>query len=59
MELAKHLSPSAGSRNILVHEYIEADLDRVCAAVPLALDGYKQYVIEVAKYLSTHNQLNS
>jgi uncharacterized protein YutE (UPF0331/DUF86 family) len=38
--LAADLAPSAGMRNILIHEYIEMDLGLVCDAIPAALAGY-------------------
>ena len=35
-DLAEQLFPCAGMRNVLVHEYVEIDLEQVAAAVPLA-----------------------
>lgn len=55
-ELHRHHHPLF--KEWLVQLAVERILTQI-AAVPLALDGYRQYVIEVAKYLSTHNQLNS
>lgn len=42
--LRDDLLPSVGMRNVLVHEYVRADLTRVAEAVPLALDVYRRYV---------------
>lgn len=49
--LGDRLAPSAGLRDVIVHEYAQLDLDRVAAAVPLALDGYRAYVTAVASFL--------
>ncbi len=51
-DLAEELVPSAGLRNVLIHEYTTIDLERVAAAVPAAADGYRRYVAEVARFLS-------
>lgn len=50
-DLARDLAPSAGLRNVLIHEYTAIDLDRVARSVPVALDGYRRYVSEVARFL--------
>ncbi|MGB3954143.1 MAG: DUF86 domain-containing protein [Brooklawnia sp.] len=50
-ELADELKPSVGLRNILTHEYVEINLGQVAASVPRALDGYAQYVRQVATAL--------
>lgn len=49
--LAAELSPAAGLRNALVHDYLDLDLARVAGAVPLALTGFDRYLTEVARYL--------
>lgn len=49
--LAEDLKPSVGMRNVIVHEYVTLDLDRVAAAVPLAVDGYRRFVTVVARHL--------
>lgn len=50
--LAEELKPSVGLRNVLVHEYAHIDLERVVNVVPLARDGYGDYVRAVAGWLS-------
>lgn len=50
-ELAASLAPSAGLRNVLVHEYEAVDLGKVAAAVPLAVDGFRAFVAQVARFL--------
>lgn len=50
-ELADELIPSVGMRNILVHEYLEIDIDKVAVAVKLARDGYRRYLGAVAEYV--------
>jgi uncharacterized protein YutE (UPF0331/DUF86 family) len=49
--LAAALRPSAGLRNVLVHEYVAVDRERVAAAVPVALEQYGEYVRQVARFL--------
>jgi uncharacterized protein YutE (UPF0331/DUF86 family) len=51
MGLAERLAPAAGLRNVLVHEYLDIDLDLVADAVPMALRGYRRYVQQIARYL--------
>lgn len=50
-ELADRLAPSAGLRNVLVHEYVAVDLAKVAAGVPLALRDYREYIRVVAAAL--------
>lgn len=53
-DLAAALRPSAGMRNVLVHDYLEVDHGKVSAAIPLALEQYGQYVRHVARWLRNH-----
>ena len=46
------LAPSAGLRNILVHAYLDLDVDRLVVAVPLATDQYGEYVRQVARWVA-------
>ena len=55
-KLADRLSPSAGLRNAIVHEYVELDLDRVAASVPQALEGYDEYVGAAARWVAEQRQ---
>ncbi|HVE97536.1 MAG TPA: DUF86 domain-containing protein [Pseudonocardiaceae bacterium] len=50
-DLAAALRPSAGMRNVLVHDYLEVDHGKVSAAIPLALEQYDEYVRHVARWL--------
>jgi uncharacterized protein YutE (UPF0331/DUF86 family) len=50
-QLAEALAPSTGLRNILIHVYLELDLDKFVAAIPLAIDQYGEYVRKVARWL--------
>jgi uncharacterized protein YutE (UPF0331/DUF86 family) len=52
--LATALRPSVGLRNVLVHNYLDVDRERLAAAVPLALEQYAAYVRQVAAFLQTH-----
>jgi uncharacterized protein YutE (UPF0331/DUF86 family) len=53
-DLADALAPSAGLRNLVVHEYASVDLDRLAAALPLAVQQYRRYVAVVASWLQEH-----
>ena len=47
--------PSAGLRNVLVHAYVDLDLARLVAAVPLASEQYAEYVRQVARWVADRN----
>lgn len=49
--LAAALRPSAGLRNVLVHNYMDIDVERVVEAVPRALEQYARYVQQVAAFV--------
>lgn len=49
--LAALLRPSVGMRNVLVHNYLTVDQERVAAAVPPAVEQYGAYVRQVAAFL--------
>lgn len=51
-DLADRLGPSAGLRNVLVHAYVDLDLARLVAAVPLASEQYAEYVRQVARWVA-------
>ncbi|MGH3898824.1 MAG: DUF86 domain-containing protein [Pseudonocardiaceae bacterium] len=51
-QLRDDLLPSVGMRNVLVHEYLEIDLQKVAAAVPLVLHSYRRYLQQVAEFVS-------
>ncbi len=50
--LAAELAPSAGMRNVLIHEYVHIELADVARSVPSAQQGYGRYLTEVAEHLS-------
>lgn len=50
-DFAASLRPSAGMRNVLVHDYLEVDHAMVSAAIPLAQRQYSEYVRTVARWL--------
>lgn len=52
--LAQRLKPSAGLRNVLIHEYVDIDIEQVATAVPLALRDYRRYVEAVARFVLAH-----
>jgi uncharacterized protein YutE (UPF0331/DUF86 family) len=49
--LARELAPSVGLRNVLTHEYVGVDLAIVAGSIGRAVDGYRRYVEEVARFL--------
>ncbi len=50
-ELADKLAPSAGTRNILVHQYLDVDPHRIVLAASLAVEQYGDYVRQVQAYV--------
>lgn len=50
-DLAERLAPSTGLRNILIHAYLDLDMNRFVVAVPMAREEYDRYVQEVAAWL--------
>lgn len=53
-DLAAALAPSAGTRNVLVHGYLDVDHALVAAAIVLALRDYREYTRQVAGWLKHH-----
>lgn len=51
-EVARSLRDAAGLRNVLVHAYLEIDLDLVAAAVPRARESFASYIRAVAAFLA-------
>jgi uncharacterized protein YutE (UPF0331/DUF86 family) len=41
-----------GLRNVLTHEYVRVDLERVAAAVPEATRDFGAYVQQVARFIA-------
>jgi uncharacterized protein YutE (UPF0331/DUF86 family) len=58
-ELATAPRPSVGMRNVLVHNYLAVDHNRVAVAVPIAVEQYGAYVRHVAAFLQTRAGLRS
>jgi len=50
-ELAERLKGSAGMRNILVHEYMDIDDEKVYTALPMAIRDYQEYIQRVEKFV--------
>lgn len=50
-ELAERLKGSAGMRNVLVHEYMEIDDEKVYSAIPPAIKEYKEYIKQVDEFI--------
>ena len=51
-ELAAQLAPAAGLRNVLIHRDTDIRTDLVASAVDTVLDGFAEYVRQVAAYLA-------
>lgn len=52
-DLALKLAPSAGLRNMLIHDYLKVDRERYAEFVPVAGELYAQYLSEVLAFLSS------
>lgn len=50
-DLARRLAPSTGMRNVLVHAYLDLDVDRFVSSVPPARVQFGEYVEQVARWL--------
>lgn len=50
-ELAERIKGAGGMRNIIVHEYMEIDDEKVHKILPLALKEFKEYLKQVAAFL--------
>lgn len=55
-ELADRLGPSTGMRNVLVHAYLDLDMDKFVGAVPHAIEQYGEYVRQAAGWLQQQGQ---
>ena len=53
-EFARRISPMAGFRNILVHEYLEVDLREVYDALQNRLDDFRDFAECVVKFLDAN-----
>jgi uncharacterized protein YutE (UPF0331/DUF86 family) len=49
--LADKLAPSTGLRNVLIHAYMDLDIDKFLEAIPMAIGQYGQYIEQVARWL--------
>jgi uncharacterized protein YutE (UPF0331/DUF86 family) len=50
-DLADRIKGSGGMRNIIVHEYMDIDDEKIFITLPLALMDYKEYVAQVDAFL--------
>lgn len=50
-DLAQKLTPAAATRNVLVHGYLEMDLDLLAAAFARAPSQFGEYVRQAASYV--------
>jgi uncharacterized protein YutE (UPF0331/DUF86 family) len=49
--LAKALMPAPGLRNILVHAYVDVDVEKMAEALPRARELFDDYIKQVASFL--------
>lgn len=50
-ELANRIKGSGGMRNIIVHEYMEIDDDKVYNTLPLAISDFREYIKQADGFL--------
>lgn len=50
-ELANKLKGSAGMRNIIVHEYMDIDDEKIYHVIPQAITEYKEYIKQVIGFI--------
>lgn len=50
-DTGRRIKPSVGTRNVLVHAYLEVDYDKVGEAALRAPTDYGDYIREVAEFL--------
>lgn len=50
-DLGARLRASTGMRNVIVHAYLELDLDRVAAVIPRAKADFRSYTVAIANFL--------
>ena len=54
IEFAQRVSPMAGFRNILVHEYLEVDLREVYDALQNRLDDFRAFASYITRFLEVN-----
>jgi len=52
-ELAERIKGSGGMRNIIVHEYMDIDDEKVFKTLPLALTDYLEYIHQADNFLDS------
>jgi uncharacterized protein YutE (UPF0331/DUF86 family) len=55
-DLARQIAPSAGFRNVLVHEYDEVDPAKVYQSMADALVQYSQYTDAIIRFVDQHTE---
>jgi uncharacterized protein YutE (UPF0331/DUF86 family) len=50
-ELANRLKGSGGMRNIIVHDYMEIDDQKIYEVIPKAITDFKEYIRQVDQFL--------
>lgn len=56
VELAERLAPTAGLRNVLVHHYVDLQLELLVEGIETVLEEYPAYVQQVARFLEGEDQ---
>ena len=53
-EFSARLAPSAGLRNVLVHQYVDIRTDLVASSIDTTLEAFPAYIEAIAGYLIDH-----
>ncbi len=54
-KLANRLKASGGMRNLLVHEYMEVDDEKVYKTIPICIEDFHEYIKQVEKFIENYN----
>lgn len=55
-ELADRIKGAGGMRNIIVHEYMDIDDEKVYKTLPIAVSDFKEYIKQVDDFLDKLHQ---
>jgi uncharacterized protein YutE (UPF0331/DUF86 family) len=50
-DLAKRLMPMAGLRNILVHDYLDVDREKLHTLLQNCLEDFEQFAVQIGRHL--------
>lgn len=55
-DLAKRLNKAGGTRNVIVHSYLEVDLSVIYSIIKNDLPDFEQFVYEIGEYLKKESE---